>query len=247
MSDSFILSQLTETLSETEQLVKTYRLGESIPFLLWNDLLNKHTLNGTNYDTYSVTNPNGTAPLRYSTGRKVFVDFGYGIDRELFQPHPAIVLGEFQELLVVAPTNTDDGAVFHGDIKKAMIRIPNDDYRLPGHRSIFPKNTIINLHQIRHISKNRIQKDLYCNVKNYITPDNVIDELNSYFPYPILRHRDNLLRAIMMKLAHLYSPDSLYEIKRLQDHISSLTSQITSLSSQVETLKQVAASGNNNG
>lgn len=180
-------------------------------------------------------------------GRKVLIDFGYGVDRELFQPHPAIVLGDFQELLVVAPTNSNDGAVFHGDIQKAIIRVPNDDTKVRGHRPIFPKDTIINLHQIRHVSKNRVQKDLYCNVNTYIFPNNSIDDLNRYFPYPILQHGDNLLRAIMMKLAHLYSPDSLHEIKRLQNQITLLTSQITFLTSQVESLKQAAASDNTNG
>ncbi|MCP1186495.1 helix-turn-helix domain-containing protein [Paenibacillus sp. 1781tsa1] len=47
-------------------------------------------------------------PVRYASGRKVLVDFGYGTDRELLQPHPAIVIGDFKELLVVVPTNSDD-------------------------------------------------------------------------------------------------------------------------------------------
>jgi hypothetical protein len=221
-------------LQETEQLVKTFQLGESIQFLLCNDLLNKHTLNGPDYDTYTVTNPTGTAPLRYAKGRKVLVDFGYGIDRELFQPHPAIVLGDFQELLVVAPTNSDDGAVFHVDIKKAIIRVPNDDTKVPGHRPIFPKDTIINLHQIRYVSKNRVHRDLYCNVNNYIVPSDVINELNRYLPYPVLQHGDHLLRAIEMKLTHLYAPDALHEIKRLNTQITAFNSQIAVLNAQME-------------
>jgi hypothetical protein len=205
--------------------------------------MNKHTLKGPEYDTYKVTNPSGS-PLRYARGRKVLVDFGYGIDRELIQPHPAIVLGDFQEILVVVPTNTDDGTVFHGDVKKAIIRIPSDNTQPFGHQPIFPKNTIINLHQIRHISKNRIQKDLYCNVKDYIVPNNVIDELNRYLPYPALQYGDHLMQVIMVKLAHLYSPDLLHQIKRLSAQMKNLTSQLSILTAQLETFKQTAAGSN---
>lgn len=121
-NDSFIMNQLSEILQETEQLVKTFQLSESIPFLLWNDLFNKHTINGPNYDTYHVTNPKGV-PIRFARGRKVMINFGYGIDRELCQPHPAIVLADFQELMAVVPTTSDDGSVFHNEVKKAIIQV----------------------------------------------------------------------------------------------------------------------------
>lgn len=202
--------------------------------------MNKHTLRGTEYDTYRATNPSG-APIRYARGRKVLVDFGYGIDRELFQPHPAIVLDDFGKLLVVVPTNTDDGNVYPSDVKKAIIRIPSDHGRLSGKHPIFPKDTIINLHQIRHVSKNRIQKDLHCNVKNYIVPNDVIDELNRYLPYPVLQYGDDLMQVLMVKLAHLYSPDLLYQIKRLTDQVNDLTFQLSLLTDQLESLKQIAA------
>jgi hypothetical protein len=165
----------------------------------------------------------------------------YGIDRELFKPHPAIVLSDFQEILVVVPTNSDDGTVFHHDIEKAIIRIPSDSTLPFGSRPIFPKNTIINLHQIRHISKNRIRNDLYCNVKDYIVPQNVIKDLNKYLPYPALIDGDHLMQVIMVKLAHLYSPDLLHQMKRLSDQIKFLTSQLSVLTAQLETFKKTAA------
>lgn len=238
-SDAFILSHLTHTLQETEQLVRNYTLGNSIPFLLWNDLLNKHTLGGVNYGTYRLTNPAGQ-PRRFSDGRKVFVDFGYGLDRELFQPHPAIVLGDFGEILVVAPTESDDGRAVLPDIEKALIRIPSD--AAPGvARPIFPRNTIIKLHQIRHISKNRVRTDLGCSAKDYIVPSAIINNLNSHLPYPALTHGNSLYQVIMVKLSHLYAPDSLFEIKRLNAELDNLRGQIASLTNQIEQLKQTAA------
>jgi len=165
----------------------------------------------------------------------VLVDFGYGIDRELFQPHPAIVIGEFQELLVVVPTNSDDGQSVHPDIRKALLKVPSD--RSPTNTTpIFPKRTIINLHQVRHISKNRVTKDLYCNVRNYILPNVTIDSINQYLPHAILQDGDHLLRAIMVKLAHLYAPDMLFEIHHLHTQIGSLTSHVDALVVQIDAL-----------
>lgn len=234
------MTQLNETLQETERLVQTFHLGASIPFLLWNDLLNKHTLNGPDYDTYPVQTRGGT-PLRFARGRKVLVNFGYGIDRELFQPHPAVVLADHQELMAVVPTTSDDGSVFHEDVKRAIIQVPSDLGLASGAKPIFPKDTVINLHQIRVVSKSRVEKDLRCNVNAYVVPDQVIDELNKHFPYPILRYGDHLLRAIEMKLAHLHSPDALHEIKRLQDNIALLNSQLAVL--QTELAQHEAAAG----
>lgn len=233
-------TQLAETLKETEQLVQTYNLKDSIQYLLWNDLLNKHTLKGVNYDTYQVSSPTNSNPVRYASGRKVLVDFGYGIDRELFQPHPAIVIGDFKELLVVVPTNSDDGSSFPGDLEKALIRIPTDSHPSKKY-PIFPKDTLINLHQIRHISKNRVKKDLRANVKLYNMPKSNITQLNGYLPYPVLNHGDSLHRAIMVQLAQIYSPDVLFEIKRLQDHITTLEAQVEMLTSQLATMSQAAA------
>jgi len=234
-------------LQETEGLVQTFKLGESIPFLLWNDLFNKHTLNGSDYDEYTVKNPAGTGPKRYDTGRKVFVDFGYGVDRELFQPHPAIVLGDFNEMIVVVPTNSEEGdEVFSSEIKKAIVSVPSDATGVKGHFPIFPKDTLINLHQIRHVSKNRVQKDLKCNAKNYIVPNHVIDQINTHLPYPILQYGDHLYRVLMVKLAHIYSPDTLHVIKRLQSQIASLSAQVTTLSAKLEAFINEAATAQEN-
>lgn len=240
-TDTFIRSQLNETLKETEQLVQTYTIKESIQFVLWNDLMNKHTLNGLNYDTYQGANARSSNPIRYATGRKVFVDYGYGVDRELFQPHPAIVLGDFNELLVVVPTNSDEGSKVSGTIEKALIRVPNDN-KPTTKKPVFPKDTIINLHQVRHISKNRVVTDLRANVKSYEMPQHKIDQLNRYLPYPVLKPGDNLHKVIMVKLAHLYFPDILFENKRLQDQITELEANVKLLTSQLTAMGQVAAS-----
>jgi hypothetical protein len=72
-------------------------------------------------------------------------------------------------------------------------------------------------------------------------PNDVIDELNRYLPYPVLQYGDDLMQVLMVKLAHLYSPDLLYQIKRLTDQVNDLTSQLSLLTDQLESLKQIAA------
>ncbi len=236
VNDALIMDQLSETLKDTETLVQSFKLKDSVPFLFWNNLLNEHTLKAKKYDSYRTNNAG--VPIRYSRGHKVLIDFGYGIDRELFQPHPAIILADFEEMIAVVPTTSDDGSGFNEKVKKAIIQIPNDT-PLDGKKPIFPKPTIINLHQIRVVSKNRVQINLNCNVQNYILPDSVINQLNRYLPYPVLQNGDHLLQAIEVKISHLYAPDTLYQIKnlhndvkRLQADIKDLNNQITSLSDQ---------------
>lgn len=229
-SDSFVVSQLQKSLRETEGLVSSQNVGVSIPFIMGQDMWNRHSAFGTENGTFGE----GLATDRYTRGAKVFVDFGYGLDRELSGPHPAIILYNLKESVVVIPTSTDDGKPFAMDLRRTIIRCHSDG-------TIFPSPTVLYLHQIRLVSKNRILKNLGCNVKGYQLADSVIDTLNKSLPYPVLSYGDDLLKCIEVRLAYAYSPDTLYEIKRLHEEMSTLREDIKAMQEQIALLEAGSA------
>lgn len=157
---------LAKTLSETKSIVEDNQVKEGLRFTLWNDLLNTYGVFGDKKDELNT-------PLskdRYVKGQKVFIDLGYNIGREASMAHPAIILKNFKDLVVVVPTTTDDGANM-GELEKMLIHCPKDN-------DIFPGDDIIELHQIRTIGKNRILKNFGKNVKDYTLPSEEVDTLN---------------------------------------------------------------------
>ena len=93
-------AELGSTLSDTESLVQSCQNVQAIPFILWNDF----------YNSAGILAPKSKKKsYRYKWGDKVFVDFGCGnIQTELSFPHPAIVLYNFANTVIVAPTTSDD-------------------------------------------------------------------------------------------------------------------------------------------
>ena len=89
-------AELGSTLSDTESLVRSCQNVQAIPFILWNDF----------YNSAGILAPKSKKKsYRYKWGDKVFVDFGCGnIQTELSFPHPAIVLYNFANTVIVAPT-----------------------------------------------------------------------------------------------------------------------------------------------
>ncbi|MDR7315328.1 type II toxin-antitoxin system PemK/MazF family toxin [Brevibacillus nitrificans] len=228
-TDGIVMSNLQQALSDTEKSVAVKTLGESIPFIFWQDKLNDYGYFGTKKDTY-----NGSAAThRYDRGTKVNVDFGYGMDKEMMTAHPAIVVYDLPYDVVVIPTTSDDGIPVSTEIKKSVIHCPSDK------AGIFPKDTLLYLHQVRMVSKNRIIKNLGCNVKDYVVPQNIIDELNKYLPHPVIPQNADLLKCIEWKLAYLYAPESVHEVKRLNEQIKVMQEQLAMFEVQ-EALMQVA-------
>ena len=182
--------ELLLTLNETTGLIQKEKCKDAVPFILWNDFVN-------NYGTLSAKiNKHYN---RYTWGAKVFVNFGMtNIQTELSYPHPAILLYNFNNTAIVVPTTTDDKVTsFTDDIEKAIIKVKKDGI-------IFPNDSIINIHQICSIHKERIISDLKCNVKSYMMPNQEIDRLNNFEKYRIFQYGNNLLECIRSKIFSLF-------------------------------------------
>ena len=187
--------ELLLTLNETTGLIQKEKCKDAVPFILWNDFVNHYgTLSAKTNKHYN----------RYTWGAKVFVDFGMtNIQTELSYPHPAIILYNFNNTAIVVPTTTDDkGTAFADDIEKAIIKVKSDG-------AIFPNDSIINIHQICSIHKERIISDLKCNVKSYIMSSQEIDRLNSFEKYRIFQYGNNLLECIRSKIFSLFDNNFL--------------------------------------
>ena len=190
--------ELLLTLNETSCLIQNEKCKDVVPYILWNDFVNsKGTLSPKLSKHYN----------RYTWGSKVFVDFGMSnIQTELSFPHPAILLYNFNNTAIVVPTTTDDKTTaFTSDIENAIIKVKSDG-------AIFPNDSIINIHQICSIHKERIISDLRCNVKSYIMQDSEIDRLNFQEQYKIFQYNSNLLDCIKMKLFSLFYNEFLCSI-----------------------------------
>lgn len=187
--------ELLLTLNETTELMQKEKCKDIVPYILWNDFINK---NGT------LAPKSSRHYNRYTWGSKVFVDFGMtNIQTELSYPHPAILLYNFNNTAIVIPTTTDDKTTsFTSDIEKAIIKVKSDGTN-------FPNDSIINVHQICSIHKERIISDLRCNIKSYFMPDAEIDRLNLIEQYRLFQYGSNLLECIKLKLFSLFGSDIL--------------------------------------
>lgn len=223
--------ELLLTLNETTELLQKEKCKDTVPYILWNDFINK---NGT-------LAPKSTRHYnRYTWGSKVFVDFGMtNIQTELSYPHPAILLYNFNNTAIVIPTTTDDKTTsFTDDIERAIIKVKSDGVN-------FPNDSIINIHQICSIHKERIISDLKCNIKSYFMPNAEIDRLNQIEQYRLFQYGSNLLDCIKLKLFSLFGNDilsSFFEneaytinmILDLQKHIKTLEDENSKLKKSVD-------------
>jgi PemK-like, MazF-like toxin of type II toxin-antitoxin system len=230
--------QLRNTLADTRVLLESKNLKEVIPYIIWNDLWNEIGVFGP-----LRNRPKNTSlSIRFTRGRKIFVDFGYNAGKELSMPHPAIVLHNFSDFLVVIPTNKDDNPNLSKDIQKVVLQVPKDS-------NIFPQDTMISLHQIRIVAKNRIIRDLGCNVQDYIIPNDTIDHINRGFNMstPVLSYGTNLKQAIETKITYHYSPDVFHHMLRLETKNQVLELENETLKEEIKQMKEAmseVAAGN---
>lgn len=216
------------TLNETTNLIQKEKCKDAVPYILWNDFTNANgTLAPKTNKTYN----------RYVWGEKIFVNFGMtNIQTELSYPHPAIVLYNFANTVIVVPTTSDDKSEpFSQDIEECIIKVKKDG-------QIFPNDTIINLHQICSIHKERIISDLKCNVKNYIVDKDEIQRLNQYESFRLFSSNMNLLDCIRVKLISIFHRDFLDNILLEEAYnindILDLKTDITELKDENEKLKK---------
>lgn len=202
------VSDLSNTLSDTQSLVENCLNAQAIPFILWNDFFN----------SAGTLSPKKTgSQYRYKWGDKVFVDFGCSnIQTEISFPHPAIVLYNFSNTVIVVPTTSDDNPSFPKEIDEVVIKVQKD-----GH--IFPKDTVINLHQVKAIHKERIISNLKSNVRQYIVNNVEISRLNTVSPAPLFSNGMDLLSCIQTRLALMFS---LQQTQKLVQQIATLEAEI---------------------
>lgn len=228
--------ELLLTLDETADLVQLSKCKDAVPYILWNDFVNRYgTLAPKTAKSYN----------RYVWGQKVFVDFGmHNIQTELSYPHPAILLYNLANTAIVVPKTTDDKATsFTRDIEESIIKVKSDG-------SIFPNDTIINLHQICAVHKERILNDLKCNVKNFIVDEAEIGRLNSYEQFCFFSKGMNLLDCIRIKITSIFNREYINNmfIREAYDYndtiqykktIHALQEQIKELENKIVTLQKI--------
>ncbi|MCQ6281075.1 type II toxin-antitoxin system PemK/MazF family toxin [Bacillus sp. EB600] len=217
-----VANQLRYTLNDTSSILDNNLVKEVVPFIFWNDTWNKIGFFGLskNHPVRAVSGK------RYSRGRKVFVDFGLNAGRESSLPHPAIVIHNFKDLVLVAPTTSEDDGLLDKEIEKVIISVPKDGI-------VFPQDTIIELHQMRCVSKNRIINDLNCNVDQYIVPNDTVDELNKKMKTTVIPYGANLKQVIEAKLCYHYAPDIFHQNIHLNTVIEQLQKENEKMKKQI--------------
>ncbi len=226
-SNTFVNQQLNTTINDSNDLLRQQLIKDTIPFILWNDTWNEYGVYGSKRNSPARKYSN----YRYSRGRKIFVEFGCGnIGREISLPHPAFVVYNFPKTAVIVPTTSDDGSPFSKKIKKALIRCPSDG-------QVFPKDSLINLHQITMISKNRILNDLNCSASQYNLPDSSVDEINKNIGKDLIEYGIDLKECIELKLAHLYAPDIFFKLFQYKEEVEKLKNKNNQLQNTIEQLK----------
>ena len=212
-----VKAELATTLSETDVLISGHSNKEAIPFIFWNDFFNKKGTFAPKSHTHQI---------RYRWGDKIFVDFGCSnIQTELSYPHPAVVLYNFANTVIVAPTTSNDSTTgFSKDVENIIIKVKCDG-------AIFPKDTIINLHQIKSIHKDRILKNLKQNISQYVVDDAEIHRLNSAYSSPVFIKGMDLLTCIRIRLIMMFAAAEIdkreKELERRNSEIESLKQFIT--------------------
>lgn len=220
--------QIQFTLNDSKKMLGTKKICEVTPFIFWNDFWNQFGIYSPGRDSMK----DAASSNRYSRGRKVFVDFGCSnVGKETSLPHPAFIIYNFAETAIVVPTTSDDGSVFSREMEPALIRCKKDG-------KIFPADTLINLHQIRVISKNRIIKDLKCDARDYIVTDEEVDRINSGLAASILHYGADLQKCIETQISRLYTPDVLINYAKLNHNYDDLNRMFLEVNHENEELKK---------
>ena len=111
--------------------------------------------------------------------------------------------------------------------------------------TVFPKDTIINLHQIKSVHKDRIISNLRCNVKSYIVDRQEIARQNAIHGADTFTDGMDLLDCIRTKLAYILAAPQMQsknteilngrqQISQLQTALEAAQQKIAELTAQLE-------------
>ncbi|HYK74330.1 MAG TPA: type II toxin-antitoxin system PemK/MazF family toxin [Pseudoneobacillus sp.] len=143
---------IDKSLSKTKEIITKQSLLSSSFFLRSSETWNQYGI----YGNKKNDKINHWAGKSYSRGKLLFIDYGqYNIGEEFSLEHMGIVIQDFgNDLITVLPVTTDRGQTYHKNIERSIIRVKSKDY------SQFEHNSILLIHQIITVSKNRIIKEL---------------------------------------------------------------------------------------
>ncbi|OEF98949.1 hypothetical protein BHF71_10585 [Vulcanibacillus modesticaldus] len=213
LNDNFIINnELDRTINNSNEILKNLPLLDIINFISWNDVWNKYGI----YGSKKQEQRNNFSSKSYSRGRLLLIDYGHhNIGLEFSYEHIGVVLKDFGNLILVLPVTSDRGKRYPSKIENTIIRVKSEEYNQ------FDNDSILLLHQITSIGKNRIIKDLFQNIS-----------------------RTELFKKVEEKLIQIYSPyvnklnkDKVKEFEKLiknqEDEIEKLRRQIRELQLQI--------------
>lgn len=197
-------NNLEKSFQKSLEAVKKQDLFNSLSFYMWNEIWNDYGI----YGAKKEHKRNKFAGKNFSRGRLIFIDYGqHNIGREFSYEHIGVVLQDFGNLITVLPVTSDRGQTFDSRIEKSIIRVKSKDYNQ------FDNDSILLLHQIRSIDKNRIVKDLFKAIA-----------------------RTPLMEKIEENLVLTYSP---YLNKKSEDTITALNTQIGEQNLRIDELEKI--------
>lgn len=175
---------LEQSLHKSLDIVTKQNLFNSLTFFMSNELWNDYGI----YGSKKKQTRNKSASNTYSRGRLLFIDFGqHNIGLEFSYEHIGIVLQDFGKLVTVVPVTSDRGQTFDPNIEKAVIRVKSSSYNQ------FENDSILLLHQIRSVGKNRIVKDLFKTIGKTPLMESVEKNiLSTYTPFVNKSFNENI-------------------------------------------------------
>lgn len=230
-----VLTELNKTFSDSFTNLQDNNLKQIVDFTLWNDFWNKYGIYGKN----KKENRNTFSRKRYSRGRLLFIDYGHhNVGLEFSLSHIGIVLKDFGDLLEVLPVTSDKNQTYSRDIENTIIRVKKAQYNQ------FDDNSILLIHQIQSISKNRIIKDLFKSIKHTPLMEEIEEKIYStYTPYlksKMTNEFNRLNQIILAKEEEIQNKE-----KELEDKIKEIETLKQQLSEVYLKFDQTASSSEN--
>lgn len=177
--------ELISTLNDTKALMNGKYLSESIPFILFNDLMNQYGVHGPKKDVDRTT----LRSRKINRGRVVFVDFGINVGSELCFAHMAVVVANYAGIMQVVPISSYRGSIPQA-LQDSTVFIDANTY------PDFQHDSLLLVHQMRTVDKNRIIKDMRFTIAG--TP--LMEELEEAVAKKVALNHNNQLQAEIARL-----------------------------------------------
>lgn len=200
--DPQLIIDYVECMRNLDDGIRTWKLEDGVNWILGFDSYVQ--------DKTGRLNPRFKNNYIFSRGDIVLVDFFGHFGTELTYEHPAIVLADNYDGIVIAPISStcyNDSDSSHVDLPRQVNDLGN-----------LPNNCGIKLEQIRFISKKRILRKF-----NRVSNTNKLNEID----------------GILMKILTPYSYKNLITTQRLlQTQVDQLNQEVTKKDNEIKKLEQ---------